>query len=146
MNEVKEFIVSMSDDDLVDMVEENYYNYTSEALKLAIEELNKRNIQYRDMSQYFPSEEDCDDDDDEEENEIPIEEYVTVLKCPNCELDMKPGKLYLKSTLGSRGSYKNCYFMLDDQIGKEIKIIDNYEKKEANFCCKCGLLIINTRK
>lgn len=140
---IKEFVISMTDDDLLDMVEEHYYNYTPEALRLAIEELNRRNVQYRDMSQYFPSEEDYDEDSEAENENSP--EDLTVLICPNCELEMKSGKLYLKDNFGSRHSSINCYFKIDDQSIKEIMVVASYEKKEVTFCCKCGLLIVNTR-
>jgi hypothetical protein len=63
MNEVKELILGMSDDDLIEAVEEKYSNFTHEALEIAKEELNRRKIPFTDKSALYPSDEENDQED-----------------------------------------------------------------------------------
>ncbi len=69
------------------------------------------------------------------------------MKCPDCNIDMEWGKVYLQGTFWGYifhgWSYKHCYFdSFENNDIQKIKIIDNDKSKKSFYCKVCGMVII----
>ena len=63
--------------------------------------------------------------------------------CPECNIEMEPGEVYLKKVFSSRG-WSDCYFgSLENSDIKNIRILNGGEIKESFYCTKCGIAVIS---
>jgi hypothetical protein len=139
MDTVETRITAKSDEELLEIVEQTYNDYTPQALNYAMEELKRRQIPFVDQSANHLQ-------GNEKQGEAAPEE---ILYCSRCKTAMQPGNIYLGSNMGgfflSGLSYKQCYFQPGEPGKKEFKVVGNKEEKKAYYCKNCGLITFKIR-
>lgn len=141
-DEVRKFITGMTDDELLEAVQEKYDHFTREAFEAAKEELRLRNIDFIDKSADFVP-----DEDDSQTEDTPLEEVMAdKLYCPECNVRMEQGLIYVGESLFgfvvTGRAAKHCFF--ENINSKEtFKVIEYNEKRPAYRCRKCRWVIFS---